>query len=104
MASNDFQWQAKKVTPKKIAGMHVLDAINTMQAQLTLLRKQLGTSNVNVTQTQPQICDFCGGAHSSGDCQVGNTFLYAQNEQANYITIFKGPTILTPGLEEQSKS
>ena len=59
MASNDFQWQVKKVTPKKVEGVHVLDAITVMQAQLRLLRKQLGTSNISVTQTQTQICDFC---------------------------------------------
>ena len=41
MASNDFQWQVEKETPKKVEGMYGLDAITALQAQLTSLRKQL---------------------------------------------------------------
>ena len=89
MASNDFQWQAKKETPKKVARMHGLDAITALQAQLKSLRKQLGALNVSAIQLQPQVCDFCGGGYSSKDCQVGNTFAHARNEQANFINNFQ---------------
>ena len=59
MASNDFDWQVKNEMLKKVVGMHVLDAITTLQAQLTSLRKQLGAFNVSDIQFQPQVCDFC---------------------------------------------
>ena len=65
---------------KQIEGMLRLDAITALQDQLTSLRKILGAFNVSVIQFQPQVCNLCGGCHSSGECQVG---------QANYVNNFQ---------------
>ena len=89
MLSNDFKSQLEKETLKKVEGMHGLDAITTLQAQLMSLRKQLGSLNVSAIQLQPQIYNFCEGGQSSGDCQVGSTFAHARNEQASFINNFQ---------------
>jgi len=34
MASNDYQWQLERVTPKKVAGMHGPNDIATIHIQL----------------------------------------------------------------------
>jgi len=60
-----------------------------LEARLTTVRKQLRALNVSAIQLQPSVCDFCGGGHSSGDCQVGNTFAHAQNEQSKFINNFQ---------------
>ena len=69
--------------------MYGLNAITVLQAQLTSLKKQMGALNMSAIQFQPLACDFYGGGHSSGDCQVGNTFAHARNEHANFINNFQ---------------
>ena len=32
MASNSYQWQSNRATPKKMAGVHKLDAISAIRA------------------------------------------------------------------------
>ena len=52
MALNNYQQQSDRATPKKIAGVHELDAISAIHAQLTLLTKKLDATNVSSIQTQ----------------------------------------------------
>ena len=52
MASNSYQWQSDRATPKKIAGVYVLDAISAIHAQLALLTKKFVANNVNAIQTE----------------------------------------------------
>jgi len=44
MASNDYQWQTKMVTPKNVMGMHGPNDITIIHVQLTSLTKQVGPS------------------------------------------------------------
>ena len=37
-ASNNYQWQSERVTPKRVAGVHDLDIITMIQAQLMLTK------------------------------------------------------------------
>ena len=85
MASNNYQWQLERVTPKKITGVYELDALSTIQVQLALITNQLGAANVSSIQTPIPTCNSCGGGHTNNDGQDGNTFVFAQNEHANYI-------------------
>jgi len=45
MASNDYQWQAKKATSEKVVGMHGPNDITTIHAQLASLTNQMGALN-----------------------------------------------------------
>ncbi|XP_016648321.1 PREDICTED: uncharacterized protein LOC107880735 [Prunus mume] len=73
MTSNSYQWPSERAMPKK-AGVHDVDAITALTAQISTLSKQLGSLNVNAIQTPNVICEFCAGNHSSADCNNGNPF------------------------------
>jgi len=45
MVSNNYQWQTKRATPKKIPGMHEPNDITTIHVQLASLTNQLGAIN-----------------------------------------------------------
>ena len=50
--SNSDQWQSDRAVPKKMAGVHELDEISAIHAQLALLTKKLDATNVSTIQTQ----------------------------------------------------
>src|SRR4051812_27774458 len=60
-----------------------------MAAQMSLMQQQL-SQIVSAINPLTKICELCGGAHSSQECQVGNPF--AQPEQVNYMNNYqRGP-------------
>ena len=74
-ASNTNQWPREKATPVNTVGgtdNAVLNNLVNHVAQLTKqLNRQQGTANA--IQTNPwELCEFCGGQHSSVECQSGN--------------------------------
>ena len=52
MASNSYQWQSDRAMPRKAAGVHEIDTISAIHAQLALLTKKLDATNVSAIQTQ----------------------------------------------------
>ena len=62
----------------------VLNNLVNHVAQLTKqLNRQQGTANA--IQTNPwELCEFCGGQHSSAECQAVNPTV----EQAQYVSRF----------------
>ena len=86
-ATNTNQWPREKATPVNTVGGKdnaVLNNLVNHVAQLTKqLNRQQGTANA--IQTNPwELCEFCGGQHSSTDCQSGNPTV----EQAQYVSRF----------------
>ena len=86
-ATNTNQWPREKATPVNVVGgtnNAVLNNLVNHMAQLTKhLNRQQGTANA--IQTNPwELCEFCGGQHSSTDCQSGNPTV----EQARYVSRF----------------
>src|SRR3954464_14912003 len=57
-----------------------------MAAQMSLMQQQL-SQIVNAINTPMKVCDLCGGAHPSQECQVGNPFV--QTEQVNYMNNYQ---------------
>ena len=88
MASNSYQWQSDLAMPRKAAGVHEIDAISDIHAQLALLTKKLDATNVSVIQTQshPYMDLLQDNQPMKG--QVGN-FGFPSNEQANYVNNFQ---------------
>ena len=81
---NSNQWPRDRSAPRKsLAGAdtEVLSNLVNHVAQLTKqLQKQQGT--VNTIQNNPwNICESCGGQHSTMDCQAGQMTV----EQAQYV-------------------
>ena len=58
MASNNYQCQSERVTPKKVMGVHVLDTMSMIHAQLALLKKALGASNVSAIHISNSVYDL----------------------------------------------
>ena len=84
-ATNTNQWPRERATPVNTVGgtdNAVLNNLVNHVAQLTKqLNRQQGTANA--IQTNPwELCELCGGQHSSADCQSGNLTV----EQAQYVS------------------
>jgi len=60
ISSNHYQWQSSGGTTKKITGIHELDTLLAIQAQLAVITKWLETTIVSYIQTNSS-CDFCRG-------------------------------------------
>ena len=86
-ATNTNQWPREKATPVNAVGgtdNEVLNNLVNHVAQLTKqLNRQQGTANAIQTNTW-ELCEFCGGQHSSAECQSVNTTV----EQAQYVSRF----------------
>ncbi|XP_022898454.1 uncharacterized protein LOC111411971 [Olea europaea var. sylvestris] len=87
MAMNNYQWPNERILPKKEVGVHEVEAITTLIAQVHNLTQQLKTNQLtaNAIQLTPPACDFCHGNHPSEECQVGNPFFQSQAEQAHFV-------------------
>ena len=60
MSSNHYQWLPSRGPAKKIAWVHELDTLSSIQAQLAVITNQLGAAIVSSFQTNLS-CEFCGG-------------------------------------------
>ena len=50
IALNNCQWPTKRAVPKKLAGVHDLDAVTNLAAQISSLSKQLQTTQLQNAQ------------------------------------------------------
>ncbi|KAJ4718833.1 DNA-directed DNA polymerase [Melia azedarach] len=85
MAANAFQWPSERLTPKKASGVHEVDNISALTAQLATLNKQLGVMTAQSIHIPQVVCELCSGNHPSTDCQVGNPFAPSSSEQVSYV-------------------
>ncbi|RWR83368.1 hypothetical protein CKAN_01212200 [Cinnamomum micranthum f. kanehirae] len=84
MATNNYQWPSDHVQQKKIQGVHELDSISALTAQVANLSKQIQSMKVHAVQSTNMVCEFCAGNHMGVDCQVGNPF--NSQEQVHYVS------------------
>ncbi|KAI3461414.1 hypothetical protein Pfo_018077 [Paulownia fortunei] len=86
MAANAYQWPSERIAPKKVFGVHDVDALATLAAQVAAaLSKQFNSIHTNPTPILIEVCNFCSGPHHSMECQVGNSFIPSQPEQAHFV-------------------
>ena len=79
MTSNSYQWQSDRAMPRKAAGVHEIDTISTIHAQLALLTKKLDATNVSAIQAQNPLYDEFAAGQPANVGQVGNLG-YPSNE------------------------
>lgn len=89
MASNNFLKSTDRNAQKRTAGVHNLDAFNTLAAQVALLNNNF--KNLNVASVSHLVCDFCAGNHPSMECQAGNPFQVNAPNQVNYVAANQRP-------------
>ncbi|KAM6592910.1 hypothetical protein CsatA_000613 [Cannabis sativa] len=66
MALNNQQWPTERSQAKKVAGMHEVDAITKLTAQVEALTKLIV---VQAKQAQV-VCELCGGPHPYEGCPI----------------------------------
>src|SRR5262249_31434778 len=71
MAPNSYQWKVDRTATKKQAGVHNVDAVTALVAQIELLNKKIDGISVGTVM----MCEMCGvNGDKSIDCQAGNPF------------------------------
>ena len=88
MASYSYQRQSDRAMLRKVVGVHEIDAISAIHAQLTLLTKKLDASNVSMIQTQNPPYDAFTVGQPINEGQVGN-FRFPSKEQKNCVNNFQ---------------
>ena len=86
-ATNTDQWPRERTTLVKAVGGIDNEVLRNLVTHVAQLTKQLGIqqSTVNAIQTSPwELCEFCGGQHSSIECQLGQQTV----EHARYVSRF----------------
>ncbi|XP_062080137.1 uncharacterized protein LOC133784885 [Humulus lupulus] len=94
MAMNNYQWPSERETNKKVAGVHELDAISMLSAQVATLTKQLQQNNIHAPAPVMQmqiICELCGGPHLFEQC-TNRDFNNMPMEQVQAIGNFPRPS------------
>ena len=82
-ATNNNQWPRDRITSVKVVGGVDNEVLSNLVNHVAQLTKQQGT--VNAVQTSPwELCEFCGGQHSSTECQSGQQTV----EHAQYVSRF----------------
>ena len=66
------------------AGMHQVDAISSLAAQMETLTRQLNRLQSSTTSPQVFSCEWCGGGHPTGRCNTSDPNHYTY-EDANMI-------------------
>ncbi|KAG9444879.1 hypothetical protein H6P81_016219 [Aristolochia fimbriata] len=69
MSSNMYQYLVERSTRGRVAGIHNIDPILALQAQVESLTNQL--SKLHAPSLVAQICDMCGGGHPNHECLAG---------------------------------
>ncbi|XP_062085017.1 uncharacterized protein LOC133791100 [Humulus lupulus] len=89
MAMNNYQWPSEHDRNKKVAGMHELDAITALTAQVASLTKQLQPNAMATQVMQIQaVCHNCGGLHPFEQCMVVEMNNSIPMEQVNMMGNF----------------
>ena len=89
MATNSYQWQSDRSQPRKAAGIHSLDSVTSLSAQIEALNKKIDKMSMTAPAMQVQgvQCDQYGGGQRNIDCQEGSSFSQP-NEQVDYVGNF----------------
>ena len=90
MAANNYQWPSERSMQKKPMGVHEIDAITALTAQVANLSKQLGSMKVNAIQSSNIGGDYYGNpnAYAENSEGVSPSETHSQPEQANLVSNF----------------
>ena len=90
---NNCQWPTERTVPKKVAGVHDLDAVTNLATQISSLSKQLQATQLrnsqrsaHMVQANPPSCESFHGPHLTTECQMMNPMGELTIEQAHYLT------------------
>ncbi|XP_024024835.1 uncharacterized protein LOC112092569 isoform X2 [Morus notabilis] len=67
MATSSYQWPAERLPGRRAVGLHNVETITSLAAQMEALNKKMDGLQLPISIT----CDFCGGSHPNHECQTG---------------------------------
>lgn len=88
MAANNYDWHTERQPQRRVAGIHEVNSLTVLAAQVQALANQMSSMTTGVAQQI--LCDSCGGEHHSTACQFGNVFSPSSSnpEIMNYVGNF----------------
>ncbi|GLT29119.1 hypothetical protein SLA2020_040050 [Shorea laevis] len=69
MASNNYQWNSERTPIKRSDGIHEVDTLKVLTAQVEAFYKKFDKLNASAMHVQNVTCDWCRGGHTSAECQ-----------------------------------
>ena len=72
MVSNNYQFQGERSTPRKVTGLQEMDKWNLLNTKIDMLTKKLEATTKVKNSMAIYSCEFCGGGHSTMECQGGS--------------------------------
>ncbi|HEX7902236.1 MAG TPA: hypothetical protein VF487_00055, partial [Chitinophagaceae bacterium] len=85
MATNNYQWPMTRNNPPKTSGKYDVDAITSLQVQMTAMAKQIELLRPQSTQQVAMVCEICAGGYTTDQCAI-NT------EAAHYVGSYSQST------------
>ncbi|KAL5538589.1 hypothetical protein UlMin_045511 [Ulmus minor] len=89
MVDNNNQWHSDRVNARRPVGMHEIDSVNALSAQVAALARKMDSMSSRLESKPTVECELFGGNHASIEFQVGNPFASPNSEQASYVSNFQ---------------
>lgn len=92
MAANDAQWMSAKSATRRPQGMHAVDQVTALQAQIEAMKREMQGLRVQQVAAVSHPCELCGGPHSFQDCKAGEHYTNdVDPNQLNAMSDFRRP-------------
>ncbi|XP_022846187.1 uncharacterized protein LOC111368910 [Olea europaea var. sylvestris] len=108
IAENQANWLTDREAPRKIVGLHNVDAVTALVAQMEAITKKLDTLTqfVHMVQHPAPVCAGCGVDHITTSCPLTSTHM-GQSAEVNYSQNYQRqngsyPYNYHPGLNKHS--
>ncbi|XP_022891706.1 uncharacterized protein LOC111406525 [Olea europaea var. sylvestris] len=90
IAENQSMWPTDRKTPRKTAGLHNVDAVTALAAQMEVLTMKMDnlSQSVNMVHQSPPVCEGCGADHNTTHCPLASTHVN-QSKEVNYAQNFQ---------------
>ncbi|XP_022899229.1 uncharacterized protein LOC111412524 [Olea europaea var. sylvestris] len=90
IAENQSMWPTDREAPRKTSGLHNVDAVTALAAQMEVLTMKMDnlSKSVNMVHQSPPVCEGCGADHASTRCPLASTHVN-QSEEVSYAQNFQ---------------
>ncbi|XP_022872320.1 uncharacterized protein LOC111391352 [Olea europaea var. sylvestris] len=90
IAKNQSMWPIDREAPRKTLGLHNVDAVTALTAQIEVLTMKMDnlSKSVNMVHQSPPACEGCGADHASTRCPLASTH-FNQFEEVSYAQNFQ---------------
>ncbi|XP_022883158.1 uncharacterized protein LOC111399906 [Olea europaea var. sylvestris] len=110
IAENQSMWPTDRKAPRKTSGLHNVDAVTALAAQMEVLTMKMDnlSKSVNMVHQSPPVCEGYGADHASTRYPLASTHVnqskevsYAQNFQRQQNNPFSNT--FNPGFQQQQQ-